>query len=305
MLSFRQLKSLVALSEYGNLKDAAQALGVSRQTAASNIKTIEAHYDKVLFEKTGHQITPSPPLKALLPLVKQACKILVETEEALEQARSLEKATFAIGIGEPVIGVELISAFLEKYPRVTLQATEGNAPALLRGLHDRTLDIAILALTELDDKLTSVLLRKDSLCACVPIGHELAVRETIEIEELQYHKLIIGSAGTTLRAITGRAFFQAHCRLNTYIEFDEWDPIIEATLQGMGVGIIQDNLVVGDSRLHSLRLQGGDTSVYQYIVFPPENDNLATVRAFLEICQSDPAYNHMDGRRISGQTETL
>jgi DNA-binding transcriptional LysR family regulator len=72
----------------------------------------------------------------------------------------------------------------------------------------------------------------------------------------------------------------------TIIEFDEWDPILEATAQGIGIGFLQGTFLTADPRMRALKVEGADMSVPQFVVCPSEYVQLQTVRAFLEITET-------------------
>lgn len=281
-MNITQLKAFITLAESNSYTEAAKKLKVTRSAIAGNIKALVKNYDVKLFIKDGRRIKLSEHGRKLLIQARQAADILGEIEDSLENASNLAFNFLVIGVGEPSWGIELISAYKKRYPGVKIQAIEGTAPSLLKDLEDRKIDVAIVALTEEDERFTNFHFHTDLLSLCVSKTHPWATRKSVTLAEISEQNLILPNDQTTCRQIIDSAFSKGAATVVPLVEFDEWDPIIEAIVQGMGIGFLQGN-ISKDPRLITVKVSDADLRVPQYIVCPAEFVKLRTINALLEI----------------------
>lgn len=278
-----QLKTFITLAECNSFSEAARKMKVTRPAVAGNIKALEKSHDVNLFNREGRRIKISELGRKLLPLARTAESLLREIESSLKSARSLDLNFLTIGVGEPSWGIELISIYKQRYPGVHIQVVEGTTPSLLKDLEERKIDIAVIALTEPDSRFVNLHFYTDKLFFCVPKNHPWANRKSITLSEICTEKLILPSAETTCRRIIDTAFSRKAVTAIPIIEFEEWDPIIEAIVQGMGNGFLQGTKNCTDPRLVTIDISDAKLRVPQYIVCPSEFVELRTISALLEI----------------------
>ena len=284
-MNVTQLKTFVTLADSGSFAETAIRQGVTRPAVTNHIKAFETKYDVRLFTRNGRSIEVSAFGERLLPQARHVLEMLDEIETTFGNAMNLTRSHLTVGVGEPFLGIDLISAFVSRYPGVRIQAKESDAPALMKDLDERKLDIAILALTEPDPRFENFLYNLDELLICVSKNHVWAGRQSIELSELQKQTMVLPGTGTTCRRIFDAALSSAAVEPIISLEFDEWDPIKEAVAHGIGAGILQGVHLAADPRLTPLRVTGTDLRVPQYVVCPAEYTQLKSVRAFLETVQ--------------------
>jgi LysR family transcriptional regulator, low CO2-responsive transcriptional regulator len=287
-MNITQLKTFITLSESKSYSEAAKKLKVTRPAVAGNIIALANNYGVKLFIRDGHRVKLSEVGRKLLPQARLAANMIDEIEHSLKSASSLDLNYLTIGIGEPSWGIELISVYMKRYPGVHIQAIEGNAHSLIRDLEKRKIDIVIVALTEADERFANFHFHTDFLSLCISKNHPWANRKSVTLAEICKQNIILPSSKTTCRQIIDGAFSKIAKTTRHIIEFDDWDPIIEAIVQGMGMGFLQGNLS-RDPRLIRLKVKDADLRVPQYVICPPEYVELANVSAFLEITAERPA----------------
>ena len=146
--TLKQLQYLVALQEHGHFGRAAEACFVTQSTLSAGIKELETLLDIVLVERTRRVVRFTELGNAI---VEKAHRILRETEELSEMARSAGKPLAGdIRMGViPTIAPFLLPHLLPKLrqdrPELKLYLKEETSQAACDSLHHGQVDCVLLA----------------------------------------------------------------------------------------------------------------------------------------------------------------
>lgn len=194
-MELRVLKYFLTVADEGNITRAADILHVTQPTLSRQLMELEDELGTALLIRGKRSVT----LTDEGFLFKQQAEMIVELSDKLEHTFKDQKdvvcGTIRIGASEAV-GCRALAAYMkefrEKYPDVQFDLYNGMADnikeMLERGLLDLGLvlepvDTAKFEYVRLPQKETwGLLLRKD---------HELAEKETINVEEIRPYPLIM------------------------------------------------------------------------------------------------------------------
>ena len=186
-MELRVLKYFLTVADEGNITRAADILHVTQPTLSRQLMELEDELGTALLIRGKRSVT----LTDEGFLFKQQAEMIVELSDKLEHTFKDQKdvvcGTIRIGASEAV-GCRALAAYMkefrEKYPDVQFDLYNGMERGLLDlGLVLEPVDTAKFEYVRLPQKETwGLLLRKD---------HELAGKETINVEEIRPYPLIM------------------------------------------------------------------------------------------------------------------
>ncbi|MDR2011957.1 MAG: LysR family transcriptional regulator [Rhodanobacter sp.] len=201
-MNLRDLRYLVALAEHKHFGRAAAASFVSQPTLSMQIRKLEEELGVALVERAPRKVLLT---QAGYESVQRACEVLNETEQIRAIARRTldpEAGTVRLGIF-PTLGPYLLPHVIPmirtRFPRLELLLTEEKTEIVLRQLHEGRLDAGILALPIHDDRLHQEFLFEEAFVLAVPVGHALAARRALKLDDLAEQNLLLLEDGHCLR----------------------------------------------------------------------------------------------------------
>ena len=200
--SFRHLRYLAAVAEYGHFGRAAAACHVTQSTLSASIKELESVLEATLVDRTKRQVVLTP---VGIETVERARGIIDAVEELARNARSTcEPLSGTVRMGViPTIGPFLLPRALpglrRTYNRLKLYLTEDLTARLLDALHQGKLDVVLLALPYECGAAESVILFEDPFVVVLRPAHPLAKQEHVKPQSLSREDLLLLTEGHCLR----------------------------------------------------------------------------------------------------------
>lgn len=201
-MTLRELQYLVALATHRNFRRAAEACLVSQPTLSTQISKLEDELGVLLLERDRRKVMLTA---AGHDAVERAQRILREVDEMKEAARhagTVEAGTLRLGIF-PTLGPYLLPYLVpqirDRYPQLKLLLFEEKSDTLLARLDKGALDAAFLALPVQDDRLVSEFLFREPFLMAVPADHPLAAKDSVTLDDLRAHTLMLLEEGHCLR----------------------------------------------------------------------------------------------------------
>ncbi|MDR5774561.1 MULTISPECIES: LysR family transcriptional regulator [unclassified Caballeronia] len=149
-MELRHIRYFLAVAEELNVTRAAERLGIGQPPLSQQIHALEDEIGVRLFRRTGHGVVLTEAGEAF---AADARRILNDTRIAVENAQSAGRGEMGqLNIGftgsaafNPVVS-QLIRAYRQAFPNVTLTLAEGNTAQLLAYLDAGTVDVAFVRL---------------------------------------------------------------------------------------------------------------------------------------------------------------
>jgi DNA-binding transcriptional LysR family regulator len=188
LLDFRML---LAVAESGSLSKAAARLSVSHPVVSKTIAELERTVGTRLLDRNSQGVEPTPFGRALVD-----CGIAMfdDLHRGLRQVEFMSDPTageLRLGATGPAIDGLVLAAMeslLGQYPRIRFHVLEGDAAALYRALHDRSIDLAVSRPfrtgADHDQEFSSQALFDEHFFAVAGLQSPWIRRRKIELEEL-------------------------------------------------------------------------------------------------------------------------
>lgn len=195
-MDLRHLRYFIAVAEEKHFTRAAARLGIQQPPLSHQIRQLEDELGTPLFRRLtrGVELTESGAL-----LLGEAYRILNQVERTKTDVRSLARGTtghIRVGFGgatyfQPKV-TQLIRAFRERYPGVTLTPEQSVTARLITALQRNELDVAFLRppLDDIDGLKLETLV-EEPMVAVLPATHPLAGGSSLDLAALAGESFIL------------------------------------------------------------------------------------------------------------------
>jgi LysR family hydrogen peroxide-inducible transcriptional activator len=201
-MTLTELRYLVALSETGHFRKAAEHCNVSQPTLSIAIKRLEEELDVPLFERSRHKVSATPIGERI---VKQAVTILQETQNLVQLAQQGKDplgsvlsvgAIYTVG---PYLFPRLVSGLQAVAPDMPLFIEESYT-AVLRGKLSRgQLDAIFIALPFTEPEVVTRPVYDEPFVVVMPEDHPLAGEKCVDPAALASHRVLLMGEGHCFR----------------------------------------------------------------------------------------------------------
>ena len=245
-MELKQLQILVAISEYGSFSGAAKALATVQSNVSAHIARLETELGSTLIERSSGRLTEEGEI-----VVSRARRILHEVEDIDADIHSLgDSATGECRVG--VLGTTarwlmppLLNSLMRHHPGVKTTIVEGATSSLMPRLLSGEIDAALVHLPVTEVNLDTREMFAEELFLVAPTRHVLAQHESISLEELAHHPILLAPRGTAQRRIVDRAAANKGVVLQSQAEIDGVRLMASLVFEGFGAAIVPASAVPG------------------------------------------------------------
>lgn len=191
-----QLKYFKAVAEMGKISAAAESLFISAPALSAAVSRLEKDLGMPLFDRANNRITLNRQGEIFLRGVNRIFATLENTQEEMRRSLSCQMdRKLSLCMISSTQWVELITAFSQRYPEVTLSCVDMNRSHLelggLPGQHELLLAEQEDVPAALGEELELTVLTEDHPLIMVNRKHPLAGRSSVEIRELKDEVLFL------------------------------------------------------------------------------------------------------------------
>ena len=247
-MTLTELRYLVALSETGHFRKAAEQCNVSQPTLSIAIKKLEQELDIDLFERSRHKVTVTPIGERV---VDQARTVLQESQNLLSLA-ALGKdplgsvlsvgAIYTVG---PYLFPRLVKELQELAPAMPLFIEETYTANLRSKLASGELDAIFVALPFNETDVVTRGVYDEPFVVLLPEDHELTRKKRIDPAALADYRVLLMGEGhcfrdQVLEACPGlqQAVSDNYARGQAVIEGSSLETLKHMVASGLGITVL-------------------------------------------------------------------
>jgi DNA-binding transcriptional LysR family regulator len=199
-MEIRAVDYLLAVAEYGSLRGAAQAIGITQPALTKAVRRIEDETGARLFDRTARGVRPTVYGEAMLRHARNLRASLRAAKVEVAALKAGAAGVVRIGAGpswERAILPEAIATFRARWPDVRIHVVGGIDDVLKLGLREGTLDLVLAATPDapaLDPDLEWLSLMTAQYCVIAAHTHPLRHRRGIGLGELLGYPWILPGA---------------------------------------------------------------------------------------------------------------
>lgn len=293
-MDLRQLRYFVAIVECGSISRASQQLNIAQPALSLHIRNMEAELDLPLLFRTPQGVQPT---EAGAILLRNARVILDRFEATQQEIRgSTAEPAGEVRLGLPgtiaqVLGVPLVLAARERYPRIRLRIAEAMSGYVLEWLRQGRVDLGLLFQAVEERGLRSVGLMDETLELLGPTEDLAPLPPTdtpLAFPSIAALPLILPGPGHGLRDLLASKAAEHTISLAPRIEIDAYAAIKTLVEGRLGYSILPTQAVqreVAEGRLRTWRF-GPALQRTVHLAQPTDRPQSHAVRAIEALCRT-------------------
>jgi DNA-binding transcriptional LysR family regulator len=242
MLDAHQLNIFLVAAETLNFTQAAERLHMSQPSVSQHIRSLEKHFDEVLFIRQGRSLILSDAGRVLIPMGQQFVKQSTRINEAMSSLKGHIKGLINIrcnALTGRYTLPEFFSQFHQNYPEVTISCRTDNCGYPMESLRNGDMHFLFTNLeTIIEPCYQTKLLLTDEIMLITPKNHPWAKRDFIEVEELLEEKYILPAGTTTTYLKVNEALAVKNMsllQLDSFLTLDNAEAIALSVNKGLGL----------------------------------------------------------------------
>jgi DNA-binding transcriptional LysR family regulator len=248
MLDVRRMRVLREVAQRGSFSAAADSLAYTQSAVSQQIAALEREAGTRLVERNARGVRLTDAGRALVEHADAILARLADAEaelEAIAGVRGGRLRMAAFPSAGATIMPEAIARFRDRHPAVELSLEPADPePALVKlraGEVDLVLDITGALRPPREDGIERLHLLDDPMYVALPVGHPLANKRNLSLEELAEESWILGTTGSCPDASIFLhscqiAAFEPHVTFNS----DDYFAIQGFVAAGVGASFIPD-----------------------------------------------------------------
>lgn len=269
MATLRQLKTFIAVAEYGKMNEAARRLGISQSTVSQMISELEAEYEAPLFERLPRELRITLAGRVLLSNAREIVQVHEQLEQSMKniQVRRPLRIGATLTIGNTMMG-SVVERLLAEHPDIDVNVFVDNTNVLEHRLLRGELDIALVEGIITRDAIVTRPVLEDSMCLICGMDHPFASRESVRIEELKDQNFIMREQGSGTRAMFESIMLMHHVPFFTKWECSSSTAILDAVSHNLGLGVLSRRCIqayVSRGEIIAVTLDGVPMKRYFYL----------------------------------------
>jgi DNA-binding transcriptional LysR family regulator len=255
----KQMRAFCEVVRTGSITLAAQNLFLSQPSVTLQIQAMEREMGVTVFERRGPILKLTPDGETLYELAKP----LVEGIDGLQenfaaQHGKLDAGELNIGAGESTILYilpEAVKRFVSAHPGIQTKLHNVTGRDGLKMLRADEIDLVVGSMLDVPDDITYQPVVTFDPALIVPLGHPLAKRESVTLEEISQYGLILPPRHLSTWNIVKYVFQQHNLTFKVTLEAGGWEVIKKYVELGMGVSIVTDICLTGSEQLVRIPLK--------------------------------------------------
>jgi len=238
-MDLRQLQALLAVAEHQSFSAAARSLHTVQSNVSTHVARLEQELGSQLINRSHGTLTVEGEIVA-----DRARRVVAEIRSIEDDLNSVrEEITGVVRIG--VIGTTarwlvppLLVAMKSKHPMVEMRVIEATTTALIPMILSDQIDTAIVNLPVDNPDIDIKNLFSEKHIVVAPLHHPLANYESVSLEELAQHQVLLPPTGTAFRDTIDADAERNGVKLKVLAEVDGLRLLTSLAFQGFGPAIV-------------------------------------------------------------------
>lgn len=249
-----QISAFAHTVREGSVSAAARKLGVTQSAVSQHLSKLEQKVGQGLLLQTpdGPQLTRTG--KELFELADRYLNAEQLIAEKFSDYQQLRSGHLQIIANAPQPALQLIAAYSQTYPDVSVDFTLYDWTTAMRLLRARAADVGIIAAPAASDEFVSIELTRARYVLYVGADHALAGRDNVSLREIVEERILLPERGSLTRRLLQKVLTDhdlAFKRVTTTATF----PVMkDAIIQGVGIGPFLENSVTTEHGLSCLAI---------------------------------------------------
>lgn len=291
-ISLDLYKAFYFVAKNKSITKAAQELMISQPAVSKSIKTLENELNSKLFERTNNGVKLTEIGNLIYKKIENAMFLIESAENDIKSVLNMEIGTLRIGASKVIIDEFLmpyIIKFKNKYPKIDIKILTDNTN-LLEEYELGLVDIIFTNMpAEIPNKCKFVKLITLNNCFAANEIYKEYKNKKLKPIDLKNLPLLLLNKGTVNRTRIEEYCSNKNIQINPKMEFGSNSLIKEFTLNGFGIGMLDEEHIkkeLESGKLFKLDINIPLTEKYLGMCYNENNSRLA-LKEFIKIIEED------------------
>ncbi|OXM60542.1 LysR family transcriptional regulator [Amycolatopsis vastitatis] len=230
------LRQFLVVARLEHLSRAAEELRIAQPSLSRTIARLESELGTPLFDRAG-RLRLNDAGQLFRGYVERALGELDAGRRAVAEAASEGFGTVRLASETFLTLTRPLAAFKRANPDVEVELHQLPADAMARALRAREIDLCVASQPIPAEGLTGVELLDEPVLVATPLGHPLAERASVRVEDLAGEPFVTARRGHWHRRLLDRLFAARDLTPKIVFEGDEPCAIQELIGAGLGIGL--------------------------------------------------------------------
>ena len=238
-MDLNALRQFLAVARLEHLSRAADELHVAQPSLSRTIARLEAELGTPLFDRAG-RLRLNDTGALFREYVERSLGELDAGRRAVAEATSEGFGTVRMASETFLTFTGPLATFKRAHPDIEVELQQVPAARMARHLLTQEVDLCVASQPIHPDGLYAVQLMDEVMWLATPLGHPLAHRASVTIDELADQPFIATHRGHWQRRLLDRLFAARNRTPRIVCEGDEASAIAGLIVAGLGVGLVPD-----------------------------------------------------------------
>jgi DNA-binding transcriptional LysR family regulator len=247
-LNLRQIEVFRAIMLTQSVSGAAKALHVSQPAVSRLIAHTELRLGLKLFERIKGRIYPTPEAEALYAEVgavyNSVQRVNQVAEELLDHRAGVLRVACSHNLSQSLLP-RAISDFMKSHPDVRVVLKTESPQEILQNLFAQQVDLGVAYMPLTHPAISMDLLYENRIVAVLPVGHRLAARREVSLEDLLSESFIGYAADIPFGQLLRQLFEDAELMPQARIEVEQVHVACELVGAGAGIALADEQTMEG------------------------------------------------------------
>ena len=251
----RRLQVFHAVAKHLSFTKAAESLFMTQPAVTFQIKQLEEHCNKRLFDRGHGRISLTSAGELVLDYAERILSLSAELDTRLKEMTGEVAGILLIGASTTIAEYllpQVLGEFSSRYPKVLPRLFVANSEIVEHRVAEHTLDIGFIeSASHLASVASDVCCEDELQVVCAP-SHALSGLKSVGAKQLAQHPFISREPGSGTREVTDQYFQKQGIRpgsLNVLMELGSPEALKGLVATGLGFAIMSRATVAKDARL--------------------------------------------------------
>lgn len=236
----QRYKAFLKVVEVGSFTRAAELLGYTQPALSQMMTSLERELSMKLLYRSRYGIRLTPEGERLYPSVESAVRQYDAMRRSADEISGLETGVVRIGTVSSVSAhwlPQVIRAFWEKHPNVQIVLHQGDYSSIQEWVRTGAVDFGFVN-PQAVKGLETMVVRSGEFRVVVPVGHPLAAKAAVTLEELAGERFLLVEGGAFSEP--EEAFAAAEIVPDIKLRVHDDYSVLSMIEQGMGISILTE-----------------------------------------------------------------
>ncbi|MER7498722.1 LysR family transcriptional regulator [Nonomuraea pusilla] len=237
MMELNSLRQFLVVARLEHLSRAADELRVAQPSLSRTIARLESELGAPLFDRSG-RLRLNDAGRLFRDHVERSLGELDAGRRAVAEAAGQGSGTVRLASETFLTLTGPLAAFKRAHPSVEMELHWSPAEDMARRLRAQDVDLCVASQPIHGEGLESARLFDEAVGVVVPLGHPLASRPSVTVDELAGQPFVTARQGHWLRRLLDRLFAARDLTPRIVCESDEHSAIAGLISAGLGIGLV-------------------------------------------------------------------